>query len=62
KLDAAINAILEEFNSPAGVGVAVVQKSSSGEWTVETAGYGITKIDGTKVTGDTLFSIGSNSK
>ncbi|KAJ7714870.1 hypothetical protein B0H16DRAFT_1271056, partial [Mycena metata] len=52
----------KKFNSPAGVGVAVVQKSSSGEWTVETAGYGITKIDGTKVTGDTLFSIGSNSK
>ncbi|KAJ7712564.1 beta-lactamase/transpeptidase-like protein [Mycena metata] len=62
KLDAAIDAILKEFNSPAGVGVAVVQKSSSGEWTVETAGYGIAKIDGTKVTGDTLFGIGSNSK
>ncbi|KAJ7038058.1 beta-lactamase/transpeptidase-like protein [Mycena alexandri] len=63
KLEAAIDAILKEFNSPAGVGVAVVQKSStSGEWTVETAGYGVAKIDGTKVTSDTLFGIGSNSK
>ncbi|KAJ7639711.1 beta-lactamase/transpeptidase-like protein [Mycena polygramma] len=63
KLDAAIDAILKDFNSPGGVGVAVVQKNpDSGGWTVETKGYGFAKVDGTKVTSDTMFAIGSNSK
>ncbi|KAJ7909480.1 beta-lactamase/transpeptidase-like protein [Mycena leptocephala] len=46
-VDAAIDSILKDFNSPGGV---------------ETRGYGIAKADGTKVTSDTLFAIGSNSK
>ncbi|KAJ7163474.1 beta-lactamase/transpeptidase-like protein [Mycena crocata] len=62
KLDVAINSILDDFNSPGGVGVAVVQKNEQGSWVVETKGYGIAKVDGSKVTGDTLFAIGSNSK
>ncbi|KAJ7185375.1 beta-lactamase/transpeptidase-like protein [Mycena filopes] len=63
EFDGNIDAILKQFNSPGGVGLAVVHKDpESGEWTVETKGYGIAKIDGTKVTSDTLFCIGSNSK
>ncbi|KAJ7450791.1 beta-lactamase/transpeptidase-like protein [Mycena latifolia] len=63
RIDAAINSILKDFNSPGGVAVAVVRKAHQGSsWTVETKGYGIAKMDGTKVTKDTLFSIGSNSK
>ncbi|KAJ6609481.1 beta-lactamase/transpeptidase-like protein [Mycena sp. CBHHK59/15] len=63
EVDAAINSILKDFNSPGGVGVAVVRKSEQGSgWRVEMKGYGIAKVDGTKVTKDTLFAIGSNSK
>jgi CubicO group peptidase (beta-lactamase class C family) len=62
-VDAAIDSILKDFNSPGGVGVAVVRKNEDGfTWRVETRGYGIAKADGTKVTSDTLFAIGSNSK
>ncbi|KAJ7144400.1 beta-lactamase/transpeptidase-like protein [Mycena epipterygia] len=61
KVDAAIDSILKDFNSPGGLGIAVVRKGIHG-WTVETKGYGIAKADGTKVTEDTLFAIGSNSK
>ncbi|KAJ7118438.1 beta-lactamase/transpeptidase-like protein [Mycena crocata] len=61
-IDAAIKSILKDYKSPGGVGVAVVQKSEQGRWTVEAKGYGIAKVDGTKVTSDTLFAIGSNSK
>ncbi|KAJ7607677.1 beta-lactamase/transpeptidase-like protein [Roridomyces roridus] len=63
ELETAIYSILEEFKSPGGVAVAVVHKDpDSGTWNVETQGYGIAKADGTKVTADTLFGIGSNSK
>ncbi|KAJ7742546.1 hypothetical protein B0H16DRAFT_1251218, partial [Mycena metata] len=62
KIDAAISSILQNFKSPGGVGVAVVQKSRENGWVVETKGHGIAKVDGTKVTSDTLFNIGSNSK
>ncbi|KAJ6569266.1 beta-lactamase/transpeptidase-like protein [Mycena capillaripes] len=62
-VDAGIKSILEDFNSPGGVGVAVVRKNGDGSnWRVETKGYGISKLDGTEVDSDTLFSIGSNSK
>ncbi|KAJ7111488.1 beta-lactamase/transpeptidase-like protein [Mycena epipterygia] len=61
QVDAAINSILKDFNSPGGVGVAVVRKDKQ-EWRVETKGYGTAKVDGTKATEDTLFAIGSNSK
>ncbi|KAJ6552199.1 beta-lactamase/transpeptidase-like protein [Mycena vulgaris] len=63
KIDEAINSILKDFSSPGGVGVAVVRKGEQGSgWRIETKGYGIAKVDGTKVTKETLFSIGSNSK
>ncbi|KAF8183036.1 beta-lactamase/transpeptidase-like protein [Mycena galopus ATCC 62051] len=62
RIDAAINSILNDFNTPGGVGVAVVHKSQDSGWRVETKGYGLAKVDGTKVTEDTLFGIGSNSK
>ncbi|KAF7353889.1 Beta-lactamase class penicillin binding protein [Mycena venus] len=64
RVEAAIYAILEDFNSPGGVGIAVVHKSkeAGSGWTVEANGYGVAKMDGTRVTSDTLFGIGSNSK
>ncbi|KAF7366888.1 Beta-lactamase class penicillin binding protein [Mycena sanguinolenta] len=62
RMDAAINAILKDFNTPGGVSVAVVQKSQNSGWAVETKGYGFAKVDGTRVTEDTMFGIGSNSK
>ncbi|KAJ7914440.1 beta-lactamase/transpeptidase-like protein [Mycena leptocephala] len=62
RIDDAINSILKDFNSPGGVAVSVVQKTQDAGWKVETKGYGIAKVDGTKVTSDTLFGIGSNSK
>ncbi|KAJ7206500.1 beta-lactamase/transpeptidase-like protein [Mycena pura] len=62
-VDAAINSILQDFRSPGGVGAAVVRKGPDGSgWSVETKGYGVAKLDGTKATSDTLFCIGSNSK
>ena len=60
--DAFINHILADWNSPGGLGVAVVRKNDQGLWKIETRGYGIATIDGEKVTEHTLFSIGSNSK
>lgn len=57
-----IEGILANWNSPGGVGIAVVQKNEDGSWNVETKGYGIAKADGSKVDEDTLFAIGSNSK
>ncbi|KAJ7243609.1 beta-lactamase/transpeptidase-like protein [Mycena haematopus] len=63
RVDAAIHSILKDFNIPGGVSVAVVHKSQdSSGWRVETKGYGLAKVDGTRVTEDTLFGIGSNSK
>ncbi|KAJ7475508.1 beta-lactamase/transpeptidase-like protein [Mycena galericulata] len=61
-IDTFINDLLTEWNSPAGVAVAVVRMDGEGGWSVETKGYGIANANGTKVTPDTIFSIGSNSK
>jgi CubicO group peptidase (beta-lactamase class C family) len=61
-IDDFVNNILAEWNSPAGISVAVVRQDGQGGWVVETKGYGNAKADGTKVTADTLFSIGSESK
>jgi len=49
-------------NSPAGISVAVVRQDGQGGWIVETKSYGNAKADGTKVTSDTRFAIGSESK
>ncbi|KAF8193266.1 beta-lactamase/transpeptidase-like protein [Mycena galopus ATCC 62051] len=62
RLDSAILDILEEFKTPGGVGVAVVRKTAQGTWNLESKGYGNATLQGHKVTADTLFSIGSNSK
>ncbi|KAJ6529142.1 beta-lactamase/transpeptidase-like protein [Mycena vulgaris] len=62
KLDAAILDILKEFKTAGGVGVAVVRKTPQGMWKLESKGYGNATLDGGKVTADTLFAIGSNSK
>ncbi|KAJ7452152.1 beta-lactamase/transpeptidase-like protein [Mycena galericulata] len=61
-IDTFVTNILAEWNSPGGIAVAVVRQDGQGEWIVETKGYGNAKADGTKVTPDTLFSIGSESK
>ncbi|KAJ7820018.1 hypothetical protein B0H14DRAFT_3736395 [Mycena olivaceomarginata] len=61
RVDAAISSILKDFKTPGGVAVAVVQKSQDSGWRVETKGYGLAKVDGTRVIDDTLFAIGSNS-
>ncbi|KAJ7451980.1 beta-lactamase/transpeptidase-like protein, partial [Mycena latifolia] len=62
QIDAFINNILAEWKTPGGVGVAVVRTNPEGGWLVETKGYGVAKADGTTVTPDTIFSLGSNSK
>ncbi|KAJ6469452.1 beta-lactamase/transpeptidase-like protein [Mycena sanguinolenta] len=62
EIDVFINNILAEWNSPGGVAVAVVRKDGQGGWLVETKGYGIATVNGSKVTPDTIFSVGSNSK
>ncbi|KAJ3866380.1 beta-lactamase/transpeptidase-like protein [Lentinula novae-zelandiae] len=62
KIDEFIEKTIVDWNSAGGVGIAVVKKNEDGSWNVETKGYGIAKVDGSKVTEDTLFSIGSNSK
>ncbi|KAJ6626811.1 beta-lactamase/transpeptidase-like protein [Mycena sp. CBHHK59/15] len=61
-LDAVIVDILKEFKTPGGVGVAVVHRTAQGNWKLESKGYGNATIGGDKVTSDTLFGIGSNSK
>ncbi|KAF9043852.1 beta-lactamase/transpeptidase-like protein, partial [Hymenopellis radicata] len=61
--DKFIRSVLSEWNTPGGVAVAVVQRDSlSGEWRVETKGYGNASLDGTPMTEDSLFGIASNSK
>jgi CubicO group peptidase (beta-lactamase class C family) len=57
-----VTQLLHEYKSPAGVGIAVVRMGDQGTWDVETRGYGNAKLDGTKVTEDTIFAVGSNSK
>ena len=62
-ISAFINQLLTEYKSPGGIGVAVVSQDSRGTWKVETKGYGIATLgDGSNVTENTLFAIGSNSK
>ena len=62
-ISAFIYQLLAEYESPGGIGVAVVSQDSSGTWNVETKGYGVaTLADGSNVTENTLFAIGSNSK
>jgi CubicO group peptidase (beta-lactamase class C family) len=60
--DAFINQVLKDFNSPGGAAVALVRRDDQGTWVVETKGYGIATANGSKVTENTLFAIGSNSK
>ncbi|KAJ7575124.1 beta-lactamase/transpeptidase-like protein [Mycena floridula] len=61
-IDKFIQDVLAEWNSPAGLSVAVAKKADDGTWLTETKGYGVAKHDGSKVTGETMFAIGSNSK
>ncbi|KAF9463775.1 beta-lactamase/transpeptidase-like protein [Collybia nuda] len=60
--DTFINQVLTDWQSPGGAAVAVVRKSPQGDWIVETKGYGAATINGSKVTENTRFAIGSNSK
>lgn len=62
EIDEFVLNLLDEWNSPAGISIAVVQKQADGTWNTETKGYGIANAAGEKVTPDTLFAIGSNSK
>jgi CubicO group peptidase (beta-lactamase class C family) len=62
-VDAFIDQLLTDWDSPGGVGVAVVRRdANTGAWNVETKGYGIARANGNKVTENTLFAIGSNTK
>lgn len=62
-VDAFIDQLLTDWNSPGGVGVAVARRdANTGAWNVETKGYGIAKANGSRVTENTLFAIGSNTK
>ncbi|KAJ6570537.1 beta-lactamase/transpeptidase-like protein [Mycena vulgaris] len=60
--DEFINNILAEWNTAGGAAVAVVRMGAEGGWPVETKGYGVAKADGTKVTPNTIFALGSDSK
>ncbi|KAJ7136758.1 beta-lactamase/transpeptidase-like protein [Mycena epipterygia] len=62
RLDDAIWDILKEFKTPGGLAVAVVRKTAEGTWQLEIKGYGNASLAGDKITGNTLFTIGSNSK
>ncbi|KAF7334316.1 Beta-lactamase class penicillin binding protein [Mycena sanguinolenta] len=62
EIDVFVNDLLAEWNSPGGVAVAVVRMDGQGSWLVETKGYGTATTNGSKVTPDTIFSVGSNSK
>jgi CubicO group peptidase (beta-lactamase class C family) len=62
RLDNAILDILKETKTPGGIGIAVVRKTAQGTWQLESKGYGNATAHGAKVTADTLFAIGSNSK
>ncbi|KAJ6469361.1 beta-lactamase/transpeptidase-like protein [Mycena sanguinolenta] len=57
EVDAAVNAILADWNTPGGVAIAVVHMDDSGGWQIETKGYGTAKADLTKIGPDTLFDI-----
>ncbi|KAJ7636291.1 hypothetical protein FB45DRAFT_704707, partial [Roridomyces roridus] len=61
-IDSFISQTLKEWNSPGGMAVAVVRADGQGGWSVETKGYGVASANGSKITPDTIFPIGSNSK
>ncbi|KAK0470762.1 beta-lactamase/transpeptidase-like protein, partial [Armillaria novae-zelandiae] len=61
-IDDFIEAILADWKSPGGLGVAVVKQDDAGGWQIEKKGYGYATLSGSKVSEDTLFCIGSNSK
>jgi len=60
--EAFITKVLKDWDSPGGVGIAIVRKDKEGQWFVETKGYGVATAQGDRVDENTLFSIGSNSK
>lgn len=60
--DVFINQVLADWNVSGGAAVAVVRKSPQGHWNIETKGYGVATLNGSKVTENTRFGIGSNSK
>ncbi|ESK85499.1 beta-lactamase [Moniliophthora roreri MCA 2997] len=63
EVDTFIQDLLKEWGTPGGVSVATVRLGGSGEWEVETKGYGVARLqDGANFTADTLLSICSNSK
>lgn len=62
EVDAFVNQVIANWTSPGGAAVAVVKLNEQGEWHVETKGYGRASLNGTKVTENTRFGIGSNSK
>ncbi|KAG7440325.1 beta-lactamase/transpeptidase-like protein [Guyanagaster necrorhizus] len=61
-IDTFIEGVLADWKSPGGLGVAVVKGGDDGGWQVETKGYGFATLGGSRVSEDTLFCIGSNSK
>ncbi|KAK0186865.1 beta-lactamase/transpeptidase-like protein [Armillaria mellea] len=61
-IDDFIEAVLADWKSPGGLGVAVVKQDNDVGWEIETKGYGYATLGGSKVSEDTLFCIGSNSK
>lgn len=61
-IDDFIEAILADWKSPGGLGVAVVKQDDDGGWQIETKGYGYATLSRSKVSEETLFCIGSNSK
>jgi CubicO group peptidase (beta-lactamase class C family) len=62
EIDSWISNLLKEWNTPAGLSVAVVKQNDDEEWIIETKGYGRAKEDGTTVDENTMFCIASNSK
>ncbi|KAL0567548.1 hypothetical protein V5O48_014444 [Marasmius crinis-equi] len=63
EIDTFVEGVLSGWGSPGGVSVAVVRLDGTGEWSVETKGFGVARLDdNSTVTSDTLFPIGSNSK
>jgi CubicO group peptidase (beta-lactamase class C family) len=62
-VDAYVEKVLADWQSPGGIAVAFVRKDEQGNWVdIETKGYGIATATGKRVTEDTTFNIGSNSK
>jgi CubicO group peptidase (beta-lactamase class C family) len=58
-----VEKVLKDWKSPGGVAIAFVRRDETGKWVdIETKGYGTATATGTKVTPETMFNIGSNSK